>query len=462
MTESSIETYSFCEQIMTQYEESCSKELYFNYQLIDEFAKQYHLLRLRLPYHINLIDELHVNENANSRILASLLLYNSGDKYPLLDSFINYCASDWNIEISHPYVTSEQMRIDLLVRENGKYAIIFENKIYEAILQKNQIARYIKKLRQEGFNDEQIYVVFLPPYEYEPDICSWQEPQECCDSCDRTVCQIGSNPKIRENFKDRFKIVTFRDDIISWLKEEVVPNCKQKEVYLYTAAMQYLDYLEGYFDLRTNNKRMNMELEKFLIEKLKLNELSSEEKLKVLDGKTEEINRLLNQMNMIKDSIRKEMAIADVEKWKPYVAKIRNILSSISKDLRLKTECDFFNREFSSHFFIKFYKEDWQLSIVIEKYGFPDHTGDEMFIYIGLPGEKNVDNRYWTDRDDKIVFNQTSYKNNHPYGWEWIQQYHMRPVTLKDDIDNGVFGDFLKEKIENVLRQIEENGLVMC
>lgn len=458
MTDSSIETYNYCEQILTQYDKSCSEELYSNFQLIDEFAKQYHLLRLRLPYHINLIDELHVNENANSRILASLLLYDCGDNYPLLESFINYFASDWNIEISHPYVTSEQMRIDLLVRENGKYAIIFENKIYEAILQKNQIARYIKKLRQEGFNDEQIYVVFLPPYEYEPDNCSWHEPQDCCDSCDRTVCEIGSNPKIREHFKDRFKIVTFRDDILSWLKEEVVPNCKQKEVYLYTAAMQYLDYLEGYFDLRTINKKMNMELKEFLFEKLLLNNLSDEERLEIINKKTEEINRLLNQMNSIKDEINNKLIKQDVESWKSYSSKIQEILSEVGKQLNVKAELIFVDPENCSHLYIRFYEEDWDLSIVFEKWGMDRNRRQNMFVYIGIPVEQVVDVKY---ANREKIFREKSEKTNHPYGWEWVDIYNQKPKALLKDIDSGQFKSYLLNKVTDILNLIVQKELPM-
>ena len=84
-----------------------------------------------------------------------------------------------------------------------------------------------------------------------------------------------------------------------------------------------------------------------------------------------------------------------------------------------------------------------------------------MFAYIGLPGEKGVDNKYWTGRDGKMIFNQKSYKEAHPYGWEWLENYHKHSDILKNDIDNGYFGAFLKEKVENVLRQIEEKGLDM-
>lgn len=427
-------------------------------QLIDDFAECYHRIRKKLPYHINVIDELHVNENANSRILASLLLYEINGDYSLLKSFIEYCLRDWNINVSQPQVTSEQMRIDLLVKEKGKYAIIFENKIYDAILQKNQIARYIQKLRQEGYKDEQIYVVFLPPYYYEPDICSWHEPKQCCNSCERIECSINSAPKLREEFRERYKVVTFREDIISWLKEDVIPNCKQKEVYLYTAAMQYLDYLEGYFDLRTINKKMNMELEQFLIEKLKLSEMSVEDKLKVLDEKTEGMNRLLNHMNAIKDSIRKELVIADVEKWKPYIDKIRNDLSSVGKNLQLQTECEFVPDE-GARFYVRLYKEDWQqLSIVIEKYGIgtPRKSEDVVFIYIGVPGEKKVDNKFL---NGKKIFKEDGWPGS-PYGWEYIDNYKDLEFFM-NDIKSGEFANYLEKKVGDILDKIDKNNLLM-
>lgn len=459
MAESSIETYRFCEQMLTQYEDDCSKEVLDNLRLVDGFATQYHLLKQKLPYHINVIDELHANENANSRILASLLLYNTNGDYPLLDSFIKFCIGDWNINLSHPHITSEQMRIDLLIREIGKYAIIFENKIYEAILQKNQIARYIQKLRQEGFKDEQIYVVFLPPYEYEPEICSWQEPKECCDSCDRTECQIGSTPALRELFKDRFKIVTFREDIILWLKEEVIPNCKQKELYLYTAAMQYLDYLEGYFDLRTINKKMNMELKEYLYDKLQLNILNDEERLKVINNKAEEIQHLLNQMNSIKNDIYNKLVKQDAEEWKLYSSKIQEIISEIALQLNIKAELVFIDPDNCSHLYIRFYKDDWDLSIVFEKWGKDNNRRQDMFVYIGIPIEQQVDSKYTThDR----IFGERSEKTNHPYGWEWIDRYTQKPKELQHDIDNGQFQSYLFNKVAEVLKLIELKELPMA
>ena len=454
MAESLIDTYLFCDDIINQHKISQFANEEELLQLINEFSIHYTDLKQKLPYHINIIDELHVNENANSRILSSLLMYEDRGDYPLLKSFITNCLTSWDIEVQRPISTTEEQRIDFLVREKNKYAIIFENKIYDAILQKNQLARYINKMRSEGFKDKQIYVVFLPPYYYEPDICSWQEHQDCCDSCDRTLCKISQNPKLRELFKEQFKIVTFRDDILKWLKDEAYPNCKQREVYLSSAMMQYIDYLEGYFDLRTINIRMNMELKDFLNEKLQLDKLSNEEKLNVLNKKTEEISRLQNQINNIKDEIIEE---EDYKLWNFYLPKIQGICSSIASRLNLKSDVKFANPDtILSHFYIRFYKDEWELSIVLEKYELKRR--DTTFIYIGIPMEKIVDSKY---KNINKIFDRTNYPHEHPYGWEPVNKYNGNSVALKDDIDNGEFESFLNIKIKEIIKAIEENNLPM-
>ena len=299
------DTYQFCEEILSQYEHDLSVKIDDFFQLLGDFSTKYDSLAKKLPYHINVIDELHVNENANSRILAALLQYNEGGDFTILKSFVNFFLKNKNIEISQPIITSENLRIDLLVREYGKYAIIFENKIYGAVLQKNQIARYIQKMRGVGedFKDEQIYVVFLPPtLDVETNECSWKEPCKACEICDCNNCS-NENQSLREDFHDRFTVVTFREGIIEWLKEAVIPNCRQKEVYLYTAAMQYLDYLEGYFDLRMINNNMNMELQQIICDKLQLNGKTNKQKLDIITNKSDEIKYLLNQMQTMKESI---------------------------------------------------------------------------------------------------------------------------------------------------------------
>ncbi len=81
-----------------------------------------------LPYHLNLIDELHINENGHSRILCKLLQYKSqSGEYVVLQSLLAYIAKQnaeySSISIKSPLITQEQYRIDLWVRDKaGGYA----------------------------------------------------------------------------------------------------------------------------------------------------------------------------------------------------------------------------------------------------------------------------------------------------------------------------------------------------
>ena len=105
----------------------------------------------KLPFHLNLVDQLHINENAHSRILMHLLSYkNDNGKYVFLTSLIDLIkekqSGDFGkITIESPQITQEKERIDLWVRDND-YAIIFENKIYNAADLDAQISRYITLL----------------------------------------------------------------------------------------------------------------------------------------------------------------------------------------------------------------------------------------------------------------------------------------------------------------------------
>ena len=289
-----------------------------------------------------------------------------------------------------------------------------------------------------------------PTEEYLANECSWIEPGEVCDACDCTQCLVKER-SLKEAFKDRYFTITFREGVIEWLKEVVIPNCRKREVYLYTAAMQYLDYLEGYFDLRTINNTMNMELEKLLIEKLHLNELSDEKQLEVLDKKTEEINRLLNQLNNIKDTVTKKINITN---WDPFLTKAKNMAASVAQKLGLLSDAGFYDSNDKYRYYIKFYKKEWDLSIIYETY-----IDDSFYTYIGIIKENNVDNKYTSL--NTFIFQCHDEHKTHPYGYDYIDRYHLKPEELKADIENGCFESFLFELVQDTMKQIEKKGLPM-
>lgn len=101
-------------------------------------------------------------------MLERILSYNNNDGYVVLHSFchqfLEVSGFDCN-NISEPEIIAESNgHIDIRITEEGKYAIIIENKLKGADFQRNQLARYIKTIKEEGFKNEQIYIVILPQY----------------------------------------------------------------------------------------------------------------------------------------------------------------------------------------------------------------------------------------------------------------------------------------------------------
>jgi len=270
-----------------------TKELW---KFISDFTEKYHKEERKLPYHINLIDELRADENAHSRILEKLLKQkNSNGELEILKSFIQYLKDKSvafeNINVRNPDITQEAERIDLWIRDkSGNYAIIIENKVNYAGDQERQLERYIDKTIENGFDEKQIFILYLSPRHEEPDTQSWGE--------------------YKDEFRERYLNLAFSKDIIFWLKEKVLPNVRLKDVFLRSAVEQYIDHLEGKFDLRTINNNMNMELQEFIKEKLEFNEYPQENMDKILE-KFEDIEHVKNQLYELKEDVEKEI----IEYW---------------------------------------------------------------------------------------------------------------------------------------------------
>ena len=86
----------------------------------------------------------------------------------MLKAFVNRFFTHTNLKalIDKPIVVTEQVvrndkRIDIYIYETGKYAVILENKVMDAVEQPHQLANYIEGLNELGFNNSQIYIAYL-------------------------------------------------------------------------------------------------------------------------------------------------------------------------------------------------------------------------------------------------------------------------------------------------------------
>lgn len=270
---------------------------------IFSFSEEFREKKENLPYHVNIIDELHINENGHSRILTKLLQYkNKKKEYVILRSLLKYIAKkkiEFNkIEIEKPTITQEERRIDLWVRDE-KYALIFENKIYDATDQEAQICRYIEKTKENEirkYEDDKIYVIYLSRSGNEPAPQTW-----------------GG---YKEDFKSRYVNLSFRDDILPWLKNSIAP--KKEEECLRSAIYQYVDFLEGEKMFRTSSiyKNMKKELENLIQEKVTLNCKTKKERYDKLTQSISNFNEVVEQMTEIKKDIKLSYLKEQAKKWR--------------------------------------------------------------------------------------------------------------------------------------------------
>lgn len=279
---------NFIDDVVCEGAKQQTAEINFVMELAADVRRCIEQNRHLVPYHLNLIDELHINENGHSRILYKLLEYRNPDgDYIFLKSLLKYisknCEAFEKICVTNPEITQEQCRIDLWVRDRaGRYAIIFENKVYNATDQEAQIARYIECTQSNGYPLDKIFVVYMPQKDdKDPVDDSWG--------------------KYKEAFASRYVKFSFRNGVLPWLKSEVLPSIPDKDKLLKSAIEQYVDYLEGLFKQRESDKQLYIMIENYIKEKLGLNDDPFVNKQE-LERKIEELDEVRQYLvNMIDD-----------------------------------------------------------------------------------------------------------------------------------------------------------------
>lgn len=200
--------------------------------LAKEYSEKFEEVKKKQPYHLNIIEELHINENAHSRILAKLLQYKDNEgKYVFLQSLLEYIndkngsSCDFSkINVVSPEITQEKDRIDVLVL-GEKQAVIIENKICGANDQEKQLHRYVEKVKGKGYGKSDIYIVYLTKYYQSPSSDTWISSEE------------------KNEFSARYLNLSYMYDVLPWLEEEF-EQIPQTQNELKSALEQYVNYLK--------------------------------------------------------------------------------------------------------------------------------------------------------------------------------------------------------------------------
>ncbi len=266
---------------------------------ISEFIRKFTDIKKKnaslLHYNLNIIDELHANENAHTRILLKLLDYELNQRKVILVEFLNLLNEkllNQKIPIVEDYrITGQFEFIDGYIwSDSKKVAIIIENKINWACDQNEQIQRYVETAKRYGINEKDIFVVYLTDNgikkaadysltERAKKMLDWKDPEN----------------------QGRYIESNYRYDILPFLYEIFDKLSFSKETVLKAAIFQYIDYLEGRFGMRKNEKEFEKAMNEDILRILSFGEnLSKKEKF----DKIEELQReLLNTLDKVKNEV---------------------------------------------------------------------------------------------------------------------------------------------------------------
>jgi hypothetical protein len=180
--------------------------------------------------------------------------------------------------------------IDILLTSKEKdFALIIENKCRGASDQDAQICDYWRGVKNGGFDEKGMYVLYLPP------LNTFSSPS------DISLGEMKERFGVAGDLVGHLMTYSYRDLVLPWLKEDVLPNISYGSGVLVDSLCCYIDLLEGMFAVRTDKRDVRIEscsrFEKFVdLERADFSEIweKDTECLKLID----EILRCSNEMEI--------------------------------------------------------------------------------------------------------------------------------------------------------------------
>ena len=249
----------------------------------------------RRPFHLNVIEAVcHGNfrETGHSLVLADMLKHHAIQS-SFLERFLN-------LKYDALEVTAERDRVDVALKGNGIFVII-ENKVNAAEEQKSQVYRYVHEIGMDkyGYKLSEIYVIYLNPRTHD-------NPSEY------SLCDENNENNVFEALgEEHYKVLSYKYDIIDWLRGISIPN----EPHIESALDQYLDFLENKFHTTLLDTEMNKDIREFLLKELQIESKSLEEQISALGSQYEKTAELLSSIDSLKIELRKELSHDMIEEW---------------------------------------------------------------------------------------------------------------------------------------------------
>ncbi len=267
----------------------------------------------KAKYHFNALLNADPDEPKVSKILAGFFLQKTNGEYRILKSFVKkFWGDNLAAMIKSPTISTEEFvkddkRIDILIYEKEKYAIVMENKIWDALDQPNQLANYIEAMMGGSYNfdEDQIYVAYLPSTnEHQPSPNSWER---------------RGGDSYQERFKERYKLLGFKEEILPWLESSKEVQEIKDDSHFEHSRFLFIDFLRRKLDIDNIDNMAQKEIEKQLREYFSNSEsaIADAERLVQLIHKLPKID--INEVIKYLAKIRKEKTKLAMKEWMTFL-----------------------------------------------------------------------------------------------------------------------------------------------
>jgi len=282
-------------------------------EIFERIQKAKDSVKGEVPYHFNALLNADPLEPAVSKVLAGFFMQKTNGRYCVLKSFVKkFWGDNLAAMIKSPTISTEEFvkddkRIDILVYEKDKYAIVMENKIRDATDQPNQLANYIEAMMggTYNFSEDQVYVAYLPSTnEHQPSPFSWER---------------RDGDSYQERFKDRYKLLGFKEEILPWLESSKEVQEINDNRYFESSRFLFIDFLRRKLDIDNIDNMAQKEIEKQLREYFSNSEsaIADAERIAQLINKLPKFD--INEVVKCLSKIRKEKTKLAMQEWLTYL-----------------------------------------------------------------------------------------------------------------------------------------------
>lgn len=430
--------------------------------LLEVFSEE--LKKYSIPFSFNILDEQcgHIVENSHTNILMKLLQYKNRYGYVFLESFFSLLGilglSDFKWDTTKDVLFNTEKyyggcgRIDGLIYQEGKFALIIENKVNRATNQAEQLKKYIEAVSKDktvNVDSKKIWVLFL--------------------TLDGRDTPDNKSKSYIDKEQIHFFEASYQEDILPWLKEEIQPFVMRKERVLDSGLSQYVDFLEGMLGLRQSDQVLLANGREF-IEKWIHNQTIDNADFKAmnhfLDDTNKSIRSELKQLVKNKDSNASDL--------RHYAGILHGVLDSIN-DEPMKDFFEYTRLYFKtlmkdcviSHIFNFFYIQirdaSWPRSIHFEWYplGVKKLTSNKPDLKLCLHVENPkyheaflLSENFFISKGFSLEKNTSTLSFSHP-----VKKEDSTPIIKMETDDNE--GKGLKSFLSNAYKCIDSDMINM-